>query len=355
MASIVDIFLQHFLKERASLKHLNPWPCTRASPSLQSTPCWQNDRWDVEALWPQHASKGELVGLENQATITLFILHSDISGGHIGTRGKVTAAPGACREQRGKNIVWKLCSLISPWHADPSHFSSFSVSFMLASVVVLHPQLLWFFLSSTLVYQLHFPPPPLPVCCCLSRSSFLLPSSSSLISSHVSLPSSLPFFMCFWPRSHFPNWLRGSLIILRHPCCRLFYFFSCRHPNPLISKYPSSAHTASQQPMAFLYFFTVHTDGPSSSSRRAQHSTTLRAAQVKDRVENSSGILETENLLSLFSCPLGLRCIRLVVKCFEDMSVNSNLVIINKKHSAFCSNSITGRYEMVILFFNPLF
>lgn len=74
--------------------------------SLQLTPCWQNDRWDVEAFWPQQASKGELVCLENQATISLFILHSYISGGHIGMRGKcvgkVTAAPGVWRKQSGK-------------------------------------------------------------------------------------------------------------------------------------------------------------------------------------------------------------------------------------------------------------
>lgn len=69
---------------------------------------------------------------------------------------------------------------------------------------------------------------------------------------HFSVPIACSFFVFFWPQSHFPNWLSGSLIIPRHPCCRLFYLSACRHPNPLISKYPSSAHIALQQPTAFL-------------------------------------------------------------------------------------------------------
>lgn len=89
--------------------------------------------------------------------------------------------------------------------------------------------------------------------------------------------------MSFWPQSHFPNWLRGSLIILRHPCCRLLHLCACRRRNPLISKYPSSAHTAPQQPTAFLVYFSSEcTDGPSTSSRRARHMMTLREAQGKD-------------------------------------------------------------------------
>lgn len=55
------------------------------------------------------------------------------------------------------------------------------------------------------------------------------------------------FLHVFWPCSHFPNWLSGGLIILQHPCCRLFYLSACRRSNPLISKYPSSTHTALQR------------------------------------------------------------------------------------------------------------
>lgn len=202
-----------------------------------------------------------------------------------------------------KNSEWKLCSLPPPWHPNPSPSLSclFSFSFALAAFVVfhplLHPQLLFFFflssslsLSSSCSPQLFFHLSPIRLVLCIS----LVLSQSRLfltqLPSHVSLPP--PFFMSFWPRSHFPNWLSGSLIIPRHPCCRLFYLSACRRPNPLISKHPSSAHTASQQPTAFpVYFSTVHTDGPSTSSRQAQHRMTLRAAQVKDPLENSSGIL----------------------------------------------------------------
>lgn len=127
---------------------------------------------------------------------------------------------------------------------------------------------------------------------CISFLRFHSPLFLTHLCSDVFLPPSLPFFMSFWPRSNFPNWLSGSLIILRHSCCRLFYLSACRHPNPLISKHPSSAHGASQQPTAFpAHYFTVHTDGPSTSSRLAKHRLTLRAAQVKDPMKQSSGTL----------------------------------------------------------------
>lgn len=101
----------------------------------------------------------------------------------------------------------------------------------------------------------------------LARLSFSFPSALPRPAPRFDAPlppvPCLRSFMSFWPRSRFPNWLSGSLIILRHPCCRLLYRSACRRPNPLISKHPSSAHTASQQPAAFTVFSsTVHTDGP---------------------------------------------------------------------------------------------
>lgn len=216
--------------------------------------------------------------------------------------GKVTAAPGVWRGTKWKNNEWKLCSLPQPWRPNPSPSPSLLFSFLAPASRVFHPILhpsycFFFFRSSPLSLSFSRRPSPLPVCSHVSRSSFLVRCSSSPISIvDASLSLSL-LFMSFWPRSHFPNWLSGSLIILRHPCCRLFYLSACRHPNPLISKHPSSAHTASQQPTAFpVYFSTVHTDGPSTSSRQARHRVTLRAAQVKDPVEYSSGTPTDRNI-----------------------------------------------------------
>lgn len=189
--------------------------------------------------------------------------------------GKVTAAPGVWQEPEWKNNEWKLRSLPPPpWHSPPSPPLSGLFSFALASLVIFHlllpPSMLLFYLTGPLFL---FFSPPLFSSPCLLCLSFLLSHSLPFLT-HLSFIDSLalspPFFMSFWPRSHFPNWLSGSLIILRHPCCRLFYLSACRHPNPLISKYPSSAHTASQQPTAFLvYFSKEHTDGPYTSSRHS--------------------------------------------------------------------------------------
>lgn len=98
-----------------------------------------------------------------------------------------------------------------------THSSSVVMAFILSS----NPSLSLAYPSSFSIWSgLVYPAPP-----------------SSLISlPHVSLPPLLPFFMSFWPQSHFPNWLSGSLIILRHPCCRLFYLSACRRSNPVISK-----------------------------------------------------------------------------------------------------------------------
>lgn len=114
--------------------------------------------------------------------------------------------------------------------------------------------------------------------CCLSVSvpHFLqlgpAPFSTSLShvysTSHILSLSRLLFIMSYWSHSNFANWHGGGLIILRHPCCHLFYRSACHRPNPPISEYPSSAYTSPQQLTAFLvYISTVHTDGPSISSR----------------------------------------------------------------------------------------
>lgn len=211
---------------------------------------------------------------------------STVSGGHIGMRGKcvgkVTAAPSVWREQSGKTTNGSSVLFL---HFDTSLSPSCCLSSTPSSsvVIVFFPsplsRSLSCFTQLSLSGVVYLPPP------------FLFPVLFfTQLHSDVCLPPSLHFFMSFWPWSHFPNWLSGSLIILRHPCCRLFYLPACRRPNPLISKHPSSAHTASQQPTAsLLYLSTVHTDGPSTSSRQEQHTVTLRATQVKDLLEYSSG------------------------------------------------------------------
>lgn len=220
--------------------------------------------------------------------------------------GKVTAAPGVWRKQSGKttngssvlflHLDTAIRLLLSPAYSPfllhwPLLLSSILGCYGFLSVVNS------FSFSCLPRLFFHLPPSRLVLCISLLLSHSLLFHTPLPSDVSPSLSPSLLFFMSFWPRSHFPNWLSGSLIILRHPCCRLFYLCACRRPNPLISKYPSSAHTASQQPTAFLvYFSTVHTDGPSPSSRQAPLRMTLRAAQVKDRLENSSGTLMSQKL-----------------------------------------------------------
>lgn len=157
--------------------------------------------------------------------------------------------------------------LDTPSPPSASHLSSSCFSFIASHVIV--------FLSFLLRPALYLPP-LLPV--------HLLPPFPSPPLLHCLLS-----FMSLWPWSHFPNWLSGSLIILWHSCCRLFYLSACRRPNPLISKHPSSAHAASQQPAAFpANISKVHTDGPSTSRRHAKQRMTLRAAHVKEPLEFSS-------------------------------------------------------------------
>lgn len=188
---------------------------------------------------------------------------------------------------------------------------SFSLSgFLSFSFVNFHSSLhLLLLLSSFSLYFSYSPAYPcffhssLPIWYCACHS-FLISYSSSPISHSMSL--SLPVFMSFWPRSHFPNWLSGSLIILRHPCCRLFYLSACRRPNPLISKYPFWVHIALQQPTAFLvYFSIVHTS--------SQHWIKLKETKLKGPLEDMSCTWKTK-IFPLFSSPLWLNNISLMVK-----------------------------------------
>lgn len=77
-------------------------------------------------------------------------------------------------------------------HHTPSPSSSLVIVFSLLS-----------FLSVSSYFSTSSPP---------SALMNLTPPSHSPLFSSLSLR--LPFFMSFWPRSHFPNWLSGSLIIL---------------------------------------------------------------------------------------------------------------------------------------------
>lgn len=220
---------------------------------------------------------------------------------------KVTAASGVWQEPSGKTTNGS--SVLSVLYLDTPIYLSLQLVYTLSlsrAGLFWCPQLLLFSFCHHVSHSLAYPssffmPHPSHLVLCM----LLLLSHSLLLFTHlpsdVFLPPCLPFFMSFWPRSHFPNWLSGSLIILQHPCCRLFYLSACRHPNPLISKYPSSAHTASQQHTAFLvYFSIVHTDGPSTTSRQAQYKMTLRTSQATDPQENSSGILMDQNIPGFF-------------------------------------------------------
>lgn len=120
------------------------------------------------------------------------------------------------------------------------YLSSATVIFLEDTLRVEHVLESCLVLLSPIVLLSHSPPRPL-----LVFYSFLHPQMlffPFLLLNLLSLSASPPFFMSFWPRSYFPNWLRGGLIILRHPCCRLFYLSACCHPNPLISK-PPLQHT----------------------------------------------------------------------------------------------------------------
>lgn len=192
--------------------------------------------------------------------------------------GKVTTAPGVWPEQSettsGSSVLLlhldtTICLLLSPVYSPSLLCWPLLSPFIYPYILTCYCFLSVIISLILLLTPALFPPLRPHLILCMS----LLYSYCILFLSPVSLPVSLSlsFFMSFWPRSHFPNWLSGSLIILRHPCCRLFYLSACRHPNPLISKYPSSAHIALQQPSAFLvYFSIVHTDSPYTLSHSTQ-------------------------------------------------------------------------------------
>lgn len=181
--------------------------------SLQMTPCWQNDRWDVEDFWPRRASKGELVRLRKKPGHDQSFFHPPLlyfwrTYWHERREcvGKVTAAPGVWRGTKWKNNEWKLCSLPQPWHPNPSPSPSRLFSFLAPASRVFHPLLhpsYCFFFSFGRRPSLSFSPPPspLPVCSQVSRFSFFVRCSSSPIAIVDASLSLSPFSSCFFGHS----------------------------------------------------------------------------------------------------------------------------------------------------------
>lgn len=216
--------------------------------------------------------------------------------------------------------------------------------FLIVFRLILHPRLLLF---SRFLF-LHSPPHGLVQLA--PPSSFPMLFASPLHSS-FSLRRRLRFFMSFWPWSHFPNWLSGSLIMRWHPCCCLFYLAACRRPNPLIGKHPSSAHTASQQPASSpVCFSTVHIDGSLHFPQ---------AITVKNKFEGSTRERSSRILFWHSDGPKNLRFFSAVhsestasvleVKCFSKAvtaGMNSTKTFLNV--------FLLWQHQAIIIPFNPL-
>lgn len=250
----------HCHRRNTLILHPKVWLPAQTSPhalSLQFPPCWQHDRWDVEAFVTSTSKQRRWCPPKIQATVSLFILPCS-------TVEDTLAGEESVSERWPQCFVWPELSGNTTNGSSVLLLHLDSASCLLPFLVSSLSPLCWPLLSVIVFFAIIplvplltpslFLPLPAQLVFCMSLFSrfqlFFHPMSLSLLVS-----------MSFWPWSHFPNWLSGSLIILRHPCCRLFYLSACRRPNPLISKYPSSAHIALQQTTAFLvYFSTVHTD-----------------------------------------------------------------------------------------------